>query len=38
VTVAVMGGAHIVRVHNVAAMARVVRVADALRAAVRAQR
>jgi dihydropteroate synthase len=38
VTVAVMGGAHIVRVHNVAAMARVVRVADALRAAVHAQR
>ena len=33
VTVSVMGGAHIVRVHNVAAMVRVVRVADALRAA-----
>ena len=32
VTVAVMGGAHIVRVHNVAAMVQVVRVADALRA------
>jgi dihydropteroate synthase len=32
VTVAVMGGAHIVRVHNVAAMAQVVRAADALRA------
>ena len=31
VTVAVMGGAHIVRVHNVAAMVQVVRVADALR-------
>jgi len=38
VTVAVMGGAHIVRVHNVAAMAQVVRVADALRATVHAQR
>jgi dihydropteroate synthase len=38
VTVAVMGGAHIVRVHNVAAMAQVVRVADALRAAVHAPR
>jgi len=32
VTVAVLGGAHIVRVHNVAAMVQVVRVADALRA------
>ena len=32
VAVAVMGGAHIVRVHNVAAMVQVVRVADALRA------
>ena len=32
VTVAIMGGAHIVRVHNVAAMVQVVRVADALRA------
>jgi len=32
VTVAVMGGAHIVRVHNVAAMVQVVNVADALRA------
>jgi dihydropteroate synthase len=32
VTVAVMGGAHIVRVHNVAAMVQVVKVADALRA------
>ena len=30
VTVAVMGGAHIVRVHNVAVMVQVVRVADAL--------
>jgi dihydropteroate synthase len=36
VAVAVMGGAHIVRVHNVAAMARAVRVADALRSAARA--
>jgi len=35
VAVSVMGGAHIVRVHNVAAMAQVVRVADALRAAAR---
>jgi dihydropteroate synthase len=33
VTVSVMGGAHIVRVHNVVAMVQVVRVADALRAA-----
>jgi len=33
VTVAVMGGAHIVRVHNVAAMLQVTRVADALCAA-----
>ncbi len=32
VTVAVMGGAHIVRVHNVAAMLQVARVADTLRA------
>jgi dihydropteroate synthase len=32
VTVSVMGGAHIVRVHNVAAMVQVVRAADALRA------
>ncbi len=36
VTVAVMGGAHIVRVHSVAAMVQVVRTADALRAAARA--
>jgi len=36
VTVSVMGGAHIVRVHNVAAMVQVVRAADALRAAARA--
>jgi dihydropteroate synthase len=36
VTVAVMGGAHIVRVHNVAAMVQVVRVADALRQPTRA--
>ena len=36
VTMAVMGGAHIVRVHNVAAMVQVVRAADALRAAARA--
>jgi len=36
VTVAVMGGAHIVRVHNVAAMVQAVRVADALRAPARA--
>jgi len=35
VTVSVMGGAHIVRVHNVAAMVQVVRVADALRAQAR---
>jgi dihydropteroate synthase len=35
VAVSVMGGAHIVRVHNVAGMAQVVRVADALRAAAR---
>ena len=33
VTVAVLGGAHILRVHNVAKMAIVVRVADALRLA-----
>jgi dihydropteroate synthase len=32
VTTAVVGGAHIVRVHNVAAMVQVVRAADALRA------
>jgi dihydropteroate synthase len=31
VTAAVLGGAHIVRVHNVAAMAQVVRVADEIR-------
>ena len=31
VTAAVLGGAHIVRVHNVAKMVHVVRVADALR-------
>jgi dihydropteroate synthase len=36
VTIAVMGGAHIVRVHNVAAMVQVARAADALRAAARA--
>jgi dihydropteroate synthase len=36
VTVSVMGGAHIVRVHNVAAMVQVVRAADALRGAARA--
>jgi len=35
VTVSVLGGAHIVRVHNVAAMVQVVRVADALRAPAR---
>lgn len=34
VTAAVLGGAHIVRVHNVAAMVQVVRAADALRGAV----
>ncbi len=33
VSAAVLGGAHIVRVHRVAAMVQVVRVADALRAA-----
>jgi dihydropteroate synthase len=33
VTAAVIGGAHIVRVHHVAAMTQVVRAADALRAA-----
>jgi dihydropteroate synthase len=33
VTVAILGGAHIVRVHNVASMVPVVRVADALRLA-----
>jgi len=31
VTAAVMAGAHIVRVHSVAAMVQVVRVADAIR-------
>jgi dihydropteroate synthase len=31
VTMAVMAGAHVVRVHNVAAMVQVVRVADAIR-------
>jgi dihydropteroate synthase len=36
VTVSVMVGAHIVRVHNVAAMSQVVRAADALRAAAQA--
>ena len=36
VTVSVLGGAHIVRVHNVAAMVQVVRFADALRAPGRA--
>ena len=35
VTAAVIGGAHVVRVHRVAAMAQVVRAADALRAAAR---
>jgi dihydropteroate synthase len=35
VAVAVMGGAHIVRVHNVAAMVQVVRAADAIRAEAR---
>jgi len=35
VTVAVLGGAHIVRVHNVARMAVVIKVADAIRAAIR---
>jgi len=35
-TVSVMGGAHIVRVHNVAAMARVAHEADVLRAAAHA--
>ena len=33
VTAAVLGGAHIVRVHRVAEMAQVVRVADAIRTA-----
>jgi dihydropteroate synthase len=37
VTVSITGGAHIVRVHNVAAMVQVVRTADALRAAALAQ-
>jgi dihydropteroate synthase len=36
VTASVLGGAHIVRVHDVAAMRDVVRVADALRAAAHA--
>jgi len=36
VAASVLGGAHIVRVHNVAAMVQVARVADALRAAARA--
>jgi len=36
VTVSVLGGAHIVRVHNVAAMVQVARVADALCARARA--
>jgi dihydropteroate synthase len=36
VAVAVMGGAHIVRVHNVAAMVQAARVADSLRAAAHA--
>jgi dihydropteroate synthase len=31
VTAAVLGGAHIIRVHAVAAMAQVVRVAEAVR-------
>jgi len=35
VTAAVLGGAHIVRVHNVARMAVVIKVADAIRAAIR---
>jgi dihydropteroate synthase len=35
VTVSVLGGAHIVRVHNVAAMVQVARAADALRAPAR---
>jgi dihydropteroate synthase len=35
VTAAVLGGAHIVRVHRVAEMAQVVRVADAIRDAAR---
>lgn len=35
VTVAVLGGAHIVRVHNVARLAVVIKVADAIRAAIR---
>jgi dihydropteroate synthase len=33
VTASILGGAHIVRVHDVAAMMPVVRVADAIRAA-----
>jgi dihydropteroate synthase len=35
VTAAILGGAHIVRVHQVRAMAQVARVADAVRAAIR---
>jgi dihydropteroate synthase len=35
VTAAVLGGVHIVRVHNVAKMAVVIKVADAIRAAIR---
>jgi dihydropteroate synthase len=35
VTAAVLGGVHIVRVHNVARMAVVIKVADAIRAAIR---
>jgi dihydropteroate synthase len=35
VTAAVFGGAHIVRVHNVGKMTVVVKVADAIRAAIR---
>jgi dihydropteroate synthase len=35
VTAAVLGGAHVVRVHNVARMAVVIKVADAIRAAIR---
>ena len=35
VTAAVLGGAHIVRVHNVARLAVVIKVADAIRAAIR---
>jgi dihydropteroate synthase len=35
VTAAVLGGVHVVRVHNVARMAVVIKVADAIRAAIR---